>query len=129
LIYVDTSVVLASVLAEDLRPPAAWWRDQWLVSSRLCEYESWVRLHAYGRGPSHGRVLAGTLACLDLLELADPVCARTRAPFPGRVRTLDALHLASIDFLGSRGFSLRVATYDRRLQEAAIALGHEVIAP
>jgi hypothetical protein len=42
-IYLDTSVVLAQLLAEDRRPPAALWTEV-LVSSRLLEYELATRL-------------------------------------------------------------------------------------
>jgi len=38
MIYLDTSVVLAELLAEDERPPDSLWDDT-LVSSRLLEYE------------------------------------------------------------------------------------------
>jgi hypothetical protein len=49
--------------------------------------------------------------------------ARALEPFPGTVRTLDALHLASVEFLRNRGQSVELATYDKRLMEAAQALG------
>jgi hypothetical protein len=39
------------------------------------------------------------------------------------VRTLDALHLASLDFLRSRQPAVRLATYDARLAAAAAAMG------
>ena len=45
MIYVDTSVALAHLFAEDRRPPASFWIEP-LVSSRLLEYEMWTRLHA-----------------------------------------------------------------------------------
>ena len=38
MIYVDTSVALAHLFAEDRRPPASFWTET-LVSSRLLEYE------------------------------------------------------------------------------------------
>jgi predicted nucleic acid-binding protein len=38
------------------------------------------------------------------------------------LRTLDTLHLASIEFLRSRGQTIELATYDERLAEAARAL-------
>jgi hypothetical protein len=38
------------------------------------------------------------------------------------VPTLDALHLASIDFLIERRLEVRLATYDRRLAAAAAAM-------
>lgn len=43
MIYLDTSVALAHLLAEDRRPPEALW-DETLVSSRLLEYELWTPL-------------------------------------------------------------------------------------
>jgi predicted nucleic acid-binding protein len=122
LIYVDSSVILAHVLAEGRHPsPRLWERD--LVASRLAEYECWVRLHAYGRAESEGASLAATLSRLDLVALDDVACARARSPFPVPVRTLDALHLAAADFMRSRGFVLAFATYDERLGRAAESLG------
>jgi len=50
------------------------------------------------------------------------VLSRALDPFPTPVRTLDALHLASIDFLRSMGQRPLLATYDRRLSQAAAAL-------
>lgn len=44
-------------------------------------------------------------------------------PFPAAVRTLDDLHLASIEFLRARGQTVELATYDQRLLAAARALG------
>jgi hypothetical protein len=40
-------------------------------------------------------------------------------PFPAPVRTLGALHLASIEFLRAQGQKLELATYDERLAAAA----------
>ena len=53
MIYVDTSVVLAQLLAEDRSPPARLWNET-LVASRLMEYEIWTRLHARQLAESHG---------------------------------------------------------------------------
>ncbi|MCZ7642031.1 MAG: hypothetical protein M5U33_03855 [Pseudorhodoplanes sp.] len=66
------------------------------------------------------RALIGRVA---LIELAQPVLQRALAPFPTPLRTLDALHLASIDFLRERGQRVELATYDDRLAIAARALG------
>jgi hypothetical protein len=54
-----------------------------------------------------------------MLELEPPVLARALEPFPMPVRTLDALHLASIEFLRGRGQTIELATYDDRLLAAA----------
>jgi hypothetical protein len=39
------------------------------------------------------------------------------------VRTLDALHLASVEFLRERVPSIRLATYDTRMKTTARAMG------
>ena len=39
------------------------------------------------------------------------------------VRTLDALHLASVEFLRGRGQSIELASYDDRLLSTARAMG------
>ncbi len=44
-------------------------------------------------------------------------------PFPIAVRTLDALHLATMDFLRGRSEAIELASYDNRLLAAAAALG------
>ncbi|GIW52782.1 MAG: hypothetical protein KatS3mg081_2137 [Gemmatimonadales bacterium] len=122
MIYLDTSVALAQLLAEDRRPPASLW-DQPLVSSRLLEYEVWTRVHARKLSASHGELVRGLLARIAFLELARPVLARAIEPFPVPVRTLDALHLASMDFLRAQGQEIQLASYDRRLSAAARRLG------
>ena len=92
MIYLDTSVALAQLLAEDRYPPASLWGEP-LVSSRLLEYEVWTRIHAQGLDRSHGEGVRLLLGRLAFLELAPPVLARALDPFPTVVRTLDALHL------------------------------------
>lgn len=118
MIYVDTSVVLAHLLAEDRIPPAAMWNEV-LVSSRLLEYELWNRVHAMKLTGSHGELARQITSRLAFLELAPPVLARALEPFPVRVRTLDALHLASVDFLRDARQDVEVASYDERLLAAA----------
>jgi hypothetical protein len=53
-IYVDTSVALAELFAEDRRPPPDFWKGQ-LVSSRLLEYELWTRIQARHAGATLAR--------------------------------------------------------------------------
>jgi hypothetical protein len=121
LIYIDTSVALAQLLAEDRQPPSSLW-DHVLVSSRLLEYELWTRLHARKLSRSHGesaRALTGRIAYLEIIP---EVLTRIHDPFPIAVRTLDSIHLASIDFLRKQGRDVRLAAYDARLLEAAKAL-------
>jgi hypothetical protein len=127
-IYLDTSVLLAQLLAEDRLPAAGLWQDT-LVSSRLLEYEVWTRLNALGLAGTHGEDARALIGRVALLELAPQVLARAVEPFPVAVRTLDALHLASLHFLREQGQRVTLATYDGRLGTAAEALGFAVTAP
>ncbi|MEO6325904.1 MAG: PIN domain-containing protein [Thermoanaerobaculia bacterium] len=122
LIYLDTSVALAHLFVEDRQPGADLWRNS-LVTSRLLEYELWIRLHARGLTESHGDAARQLLSRLAFIELAPAVLARALEPFPVAVRTLDALHLASVDFLRSSKQTVVLATYDTRMADAARALG------
>jgi hypothetical protein len=122
LIYLDSSVALAQLLAEQRRPPEALASEE-LVSSRLLSYEIWTRIHALGHARSHGEEVEALLARVELIELSPEVLGRALEPFPRPVRTLDALHLASADFLRSRGAEIEIATYDLRMAEAATAIG------
>jgi hypothetical protein len=127
LIYLDTSVALAHILAEDRRPPDSLWAQP-LAASRLLEYELWTRINARNLEGTHGEAARRLIERVALLELAAPVLARALDPFPAPVRTLDALHLASIEFLRVRGQSVELASYDDRLIAAARSLGISIAA-
>jgi PIN domain len=120
-IYLDSSVALAHLLAEDQLPPQQLWQQE-LVSSRLLEYEVWNRIHARGLDSSHADAVRALIGRVALLELAPPVLTRALEPFPILVRTLDALHLSSIEFLRSRQQRIELASYDERLIAGARAL-------
>ena len=64
-------------------------------------------------------VVRGVLARVALLELTPPVLLRALEPFPVAVRTLDSLHLASIEFLRTHGQDVELATYDDWMSETA----------
>ena len=125
MIYLDTSVALAHLLSEDRRPPDSLWEET-VVSSRLLEYELWNRLHARGSATTHGEHARDLLQRIAFLELAPPVLGRALEPFPVPVRTLDALHLASIDFLRTQRQSVILASYDARMLEAARRMKIEI---
>ena len=62
-----------------------------------------------------------------LVAVTDAVLARVRRPFPVEpVRTLDALHLATIELLGEPPALVTVTTRDVRIQDNARALGYRV---
>jgi predicted nucleic acid-binding protein len=117
-IYLDTSVALAQLFAEDRRPPVSLWSET-LVSSRLLEYELWTRVNARGLAKAHGETVRGLLGRIAFVEMARPVLERALEPFATPVRTLDALHLASMEFLRQQGQQVALASYDDRLVAAA----------
>ncbi len=121
MIYLDSSVALAHLLAEDRTPPESIWKET-LVASRLLEYEVWNRVHSRRLAHSHGEAARALIGHLALIELVPPVLARALEPFPIAVRTLDALHLSSIVFLQARGQIVELASFDERQLAAARAL-------
>ena len=78
MIYLDSSVALARVLAEIRTPPDSLWREV-LVSSRLLEYEIWVHVQARGIGDSHEEMVSALLDEVELLEMTPHVLARAQA--------------------------------------------------
>ncbi|MBE2241455.1 MAG: PIN domain-containing protein [Burkholderiaceae bacterium] len=123
MIYLDTSVVLARLFAEDRSPPDAFW-SQTLVASRLLEFEVFTRVNARGAATSHADDARRLIGRVNLLEMSARVLDRALLPFARPVRTLDALHLATMDFLRSQGLMPALATYDQRLAAAAIGEGY-----
>ncbi len=121
MIYLDSSVALCHLLTEDRLVPEQLWQES-LVSSRLLEFEIWTRINARRLDRSHGDHVRALVGRVALIELTPPVLARALEPFPKPVRTLDALHLASIDFLRKQGQTVTLASYDSRLIDAARAL-------
>jgi len=113
-IYLDTSVALAYLLAEDRVPPDRLWEED-LVCSRLLEYELWTRIHAKKLTRSHGEAVQSILGRVAMLEMIAPVLARAVDPFPSPVRTLDALHLATVEFLREMSVKVELASYDARM--------------
>lgn len=121
MIYLDSSVVLAHLLGEGRVPPTSLWRET-LTSSRLLEYEIWNRINARQLEPTLGDEARAVLRRISLIALGPSVLERALEPFPIQVRTLDGLHLASIEFLRGRGQTVELASYDERLNAAAKAL-------
>lgn len=122
MIYLDTSVVIAHLFGETLRPRETLWDETGLISSRLLEYEVWVRVNGRGLAGSRSEAARTLLDRVFVVDLTPAVLARALDPFPTPVRTLDALHLASIEFLRAERQNVQLASYDRRMIAAAIAL-------
>lgn len=123
--YLDSSVMLAEVLAEGRRPRPDFWSGP-LVSSRLLTIEVWTRMQAYGVRDSHANAARKLLGGVNIVEMDLPVLARAHEPFPKPVRALDAIHLSSADFLRGQGQDVEIATYDTRMRETATQMGFEL---
>ena len=120
MIYLDTSVALAHLLAEDRQPPASL-RSETLISSRLLEYEMRVALDGLGLTGVYDEAARRLIGRVALLELTTSVLARALEPFPGPgpLRTIDALHLASCSYLTENGQTVALASFDRCMITAA----------
>jgi predicted nucleic acid-binding protein len=127
LTYVDSSVALAHLFAEPRQPRPEIW-DRQLASSRLLEYEICTRIHLRRPALAGSASLRALLTGTALIELSRPVLLRALDPWPVPLRTLDALHLATMDYLRRQGESVELASYDRRLISAAAALGIAIAA-
>jgi predicted nucleic acid-binding protein len=125
--YLDTSVALAQLFAEDRRPPARLWAGA-LVSSRLLEHELWNRIHGRDAARSHGEAARELLGRVAFVELSLHVLARALEPWARPVRTLDALHLATALFVQAQRQPLQVATYDEGFGRAARVAGLRLVA-
>jgi len=126
-IYVDSSVLLADVLAESRSPPETLWEAE-LASSRLLAYEVWNRIHGNGLLLSHGERADALLARINFTDMSREALAGALEAWPTALRTLDALHLATIDFLRRHGDTIELASYDKRMLAAAAALGIPIAA-
>jgi predicted nucleic acid-binding protein len=126
MIYLDTSVALAHLLAEDRHPPSAL-LDERLIASRLLEYELLTALNASGRRDSHLRHADALLQRVALVELDRPILERATQPFPRPLRTLDALHLSTFDYLRRLGQPIALASYDLRMLDVARSMAFDVV--
>ncbi|HKG98030.1 MAG TPA: PIN domain-containing protein [Pyrinomonadaceae bacterium] len=122
MIYLDSSVALAYLLAEDRFPSELLW-DQPLVASRLLECEVWNRVNAHQLQNSHGEAVRNLIGRVAMIEMVGPVLVRALQPFPVAVRTLDAIHLSALEFVRAQKQNVQLASYDERLLSVARLLG------
>ena len=125
--YIDSSVALAYVLAEVRMPAQDFW-DSTLVSSQLLAYEVWNRLQKDRPTRTIEDGARALLSGIELIDLSEVVLARALEPWPVPIRTLDALHLATADYLRGQGESIDLASYDGCLIAAAQAIGISIAA-
>jgi len=79
-------------------------------------------MHVRGVAASHGEIVQELLNSIAFVELTPAALARARDAFPAGVRMLDALHLASAEYLRALHQPLRIASYDKRMLTAAKSL-------
>jgi predicted nucleic acid-binding protein len=125
--YLDSSAIVKLVVREPestaLRRYLRGKRP--LVSSALARTEVARALLPFGREA----VERGddVLSRLDLVRVNDRVLTAAGALSPPELRSLDAIHLATAQQLGSD--LVRICTYDDRMALAAKDLGWTVVAP
>ena len=128
MIYLDSSVVMARLLAESRQLPDHSWHLE-LTSSALLQYEVWNRLNVRGANRDREQHARNLLGRVQLIDLAPRALERALRPFPAEVRTLDGLHLATIEYLRGEGASIELATFDTRMIAAAGVLGIAIYEP
>jgi predicted nucleic acid-binding protein len=134
-LYVETSALLRVLLDGDkaLRPALS---GEGLFTSALTFVEA---TRAISRARREGRIDAGAAreaerqlsaferSC-DAVALGDEVLRRARADFPEEpVRSLDAIHLASVRVLDDELGGFEVASCDDRVRRNATALGFALV--
>lgn len=133
-VYFDSSVVLRVVLGERGRLKE-WSRTSDAVTSEITRVEclrALDRLRLEGgmadRELTRRRSTALTLLSgFEQVRLNRAVLERAADPFPIRIRTLDALHVASALLVRTRFPALRFATHDVDLGAVARAEGLTVL--
>ena len=91
-----------------------------------------VRARALGRlSPDDEHTARDALAALQRrcasIPVSDGILERVGRPFPVEpVRSLDAVHLASLEAIGDLRLGVIVITRDRRVRDNAVQLGFQV---
>jgi predicted nucleic acid-binding protein len=125
--YLDSSAIVKLAVAEPESAALRRYlrRRRPLVSSALARAE--VARALLPLGEQAARRGQEVLARLELIRVSDRILAAAGALLPAELRTLDAIHLATAQQLGSD--LARLVTYDERLRAAAQGAGCPVSAP
>ena len=133
--YIESSALVAAVLESDVAARTSIRAPGLRITSAVTLAETdraIVRARTTGRiSDAEARTAARTVRALerrmDVINVSDAILARVRRPFPVEpVRTMDAIHLASIEWLGSPPDATTVITRDERVRANARALGYAV---
>jgi len=135
-LYIESSALLDALLHEDARAREALASSsQWLTSMLTIVEVRRVLTRGLITGALPPDVHEALRQAVErfrrralVLPMDDRVLARASAPFLVEpVRTLDAIHLASMELLDDGTRRLRVLTSDRRVADNARAAGFEVL--
>lgn len=136
LCYIETSGLLSALFEQDAAAKRMLRRAAGRVTSALTIVEArraTVRARASGRltvrqERAVARALETFAVRCDLVAITDDVLQRAGRPFPVEpVRTLDAIHLATLEILGEPPALVTVLTRDARIRDNAVASGHAVV--
>ena len=125
--YLDSSAIVKLVVEEPESTALRRYlrRRRPLVSSALARAEVLRSLLQEGDvGVARGRAVLGRI---DLIRITDRILGAAGVLMPLDLRSLDAIHLASAQLIGSD--LGQVVTYDRRMLAAAQQLGLKVASP
>ena len=133
--YIESSALVAALLEGDAAARRSIRARGRTVTSALTIAEAGraiLRARAAGRlSAGQDRAAVQSLRRFErrcfLFAVSDSVLARVRRPFPVQpVRTLDAVHLATVEVLGEPPALTVAVTRDGRVRENAEALGYAV---
>lgn len=131
--YIETSALLAALLEQDTAAQRGLRAAGRRVTSALTLTEASravVRARVAGRLTSlqERRAVRGLrtfAARCDVVAVTDAVLTRAGRPFPVEpVRTLDAIHLATMELLGEPPQLVAILTRDVRVRDNAHAMGY-----
>ena len=128
--YLDSSVLLRHILLGEV-PIRHALEFPRVVSSELIEIECRRVLHRCrlaGEFDDEALALArerldAVLSGIDLLELSAQIKQRAMDPFPVHVRTLDALHIATVLAVAADAGGTALFSHDRGMNVCARSLG------
>ena len=126
-IYLDSSAIVKLAVTErESAPLRRYLRGRApLVVSALAKTE--VARALLPLGPAAVERGQDVLASIELIRISDRILMEAGKLLPAEVRSLDAIHLATMTLLGE---SLRrLVTYDNRMAAAALELGIATVAP
>jgi len=128
-VYIDSSALLKLVLSERESPALGEALSQWpdRISSVLLPIECRRIVLRAGNPSAVIDRLEQELSSVTLIRLEEPVQKLAGTIGPPRLRSLDAIHLASALSIGDHPEAF--VTYDERLAEAARAVGLNVLMP